>query len=60
VFATSIAELEAGGSTALFDATFLALQSADPERGRPIILIFSDGGRPLQLAEAGRRGQNRP
>jgi VWFA-related protein len=40
---TAIGRLRAGGSTALFDATFLALESADPERGRPIILIFSDG-----------------
>lgn len=33
----------AGGGTALFDAVYAALQSADRRWGRPIVLVFSDG-----------------
>ena len=34
---------EAHLTTALYDATYAALAMADPVRGRPLVLIFSDG-----------------
>ena len=34
---------EAQLTTALYDATYAALATADPARGRPLVLIFSDG-----------------
>jgi VWFA-related protein len=34
---------EAQLTTALYDATYAALTTADPARGRPLVLIFSDG-----------------
>ena len=34
---------EAQLTTALYDATYAALAAADPARGRPLVLIFSDG-----------------
>ena len=34
---------EAHLTTALYDATYAALTMADPVRGRPLVLIFSDG-----------------
>lgn len=33
----------AGGGTALFDAVYAAMQTADRRWGRPVILVFSDG-----------------
>lgn len=32
-----------GGSTALFDAVGAALRLGDPRRGRPVLVVFSDG-----------------
>jgi len=34
---------EAQHTTALYDATYAALTTTDPARGRPLVLIFSDG-----------------
>ena len=34
---------EAQLTTALYDATYAALTTTDPARGRPLVLIFSDG-----------------
>jgi Ca-activated chloride channel family protein len=34
---------EAHHTTALYDATYAALTMADPVRGRPLVLVFSDG-----------------
>jgi VWFA-related protein len=34
---------QARRTTALYDATFAALAVADPARGRPLVLVFSDG-----------------
>jgi VWFA-related protein len=39
----ALARLAAGGTTALVDATSAALVLADPRRGRPLVLVFSDG-----------------
>jgi VWFA-related protein len=41
--AASLAGLSASGATALHDAVFTALQLADPRRGRPVLMVFSDG-----------------
>ncbi len=39
----SLAEATARGTTALHDAVFTALKTADPRHGRPVIVVFSDG-----------------
>ena len=40
----AIGYVEAGGATALYDATFSALMLRDPSPGRPLVLVFSDAG----------------
>lgn len=39
----AIASCEAGGSTALYDATYAALMMKDPRPSRMLVLLFSDG-----------------
>jgi VWFA-related protein len=39
----AIDRLEGSGATELMDAVYAALLSADPRRGRPLVLVFSDG-----------------
>lgn len=39
----AIDTVEAAGSTALHDAVLAALTLEDPESGRPLVLVFSDG-----------------
>jgi VWFA-related protein len=39
----AIARAEAAGSTALHDAVFVALTLRDPQPGRPLVLVFTDG-----------------
>jgi len=39
----TIDRTEAQLTTALYDATYAALTTTDPARGRPLVLIFSDG-----------------
>lgn len=39
----AIARTEAAGSTALHDAVFTALTLRDPQPGRPLVLVFTDG-----------------
>jgi Ca-activated chloride channel family protein len=39
----AIEGLAPGGTTALFDAVYLGLKRTDTGRGRPVVLIFSDG-----------------
>lgn len=55
----AISQVEAGGATALHDATFSALMLRDPSQGRPLVLVFSDandtsswlpGSRVIELA----------
>lgn len=41
--AIALERLTAGGTTALFDAVAAATALADPRRGRPVLLVFSDG-----------------
>ncbi len=41
--ASALSQLAAGGTTALIDATAAATALADPRRGRPVVLVFSDG-----------------
>ena len=41
--AAQLAHLAAGGTTALVDAAAAAMTLAEPRRGRPLVLIFSDG-----------------
>jgi VWFA-related protein len=40
----ALGRAQAGGATALFDAAFAAVALADRRHGRPIVLLFSDGG----------------
>lgn len=40
---SAIAGSEAGGATALHDAAYAALTLRDPEPGRTLVLVFSDG-----------------
>jgi hypothetical protein len=39
----AVAAARASGSTSLHDAAYAALTLGDPEAGRPLVLIFSDG-----------------
>ena len=39
----AIDRLEGGGATLLVDAAYAALLLADPRRGRPLVIVFSDG-----------------
>ncbi len=39
----AIERLAAGGTTAIFDAVAAATALSDPRRGRPLLLVFSDG-----------------
>jgi Ca-activated chloride channel homolog len=39
----AIRRTSAGGSTTLYDATYAALTLRDPEPGRTLVLVFSDG-----------------
>jgi VWFA-related protein len=41
--ATALGGVSASGATALHDAVFTALELADPRRGRPVVMVFSDG-----------------
>ena len=41
--AAALSRLRAGGTTALIDAAAAATALADPRRGRPLVLVFSDG-----------------
>jgi len=41
--AAALAGLSASGATALQDAVFTGLKLADPRRGRPVLMVFSDG-----------------
>ena len=41
--AAQLEHLAAGGTTALVDAAAAAMTLAEPRRGRPLVLIFSDG-----------------
>jgi VWFA-related protein len=41
--ASALAGLSASGATALHDAVFTGLELADPRRGRPVLMVFSDG-----------------
>jgi VWFA-related protein len=58
--AAQLAHLAAGGTTALVDAAAAAMTLAEPRRGRPLVLIFSDGDdrvswtTPRQALEAAR------
>ena len=56
----AIDRVEAGGATALHDATYAALMLRDPSPGRPLVLVFSDaadtaswlpGARVIELAQ---------
>ena len=38
-----IADTDASGATALHDAAYAALTLRDPQQGRPLVLVFSDG-----------------
>ncbi|HSD27253.1 MAG TPA: VWA domain-containing protein [Vicinamibacteria bacterium] len=40
---TAIDGLEGAGATALVDAAYAALLLTDPRRGRPLVVVFSDG-----------------
>ncbi len=40
---TAIERLEGGGATTLVDAVHAALLLTDPRRGRPLVVVFSDG-----------------
>jgi VWFA-related protein len=39
----AIERLEGGGATLLVDAAYAALLLTDPRRGRPLVVVFSDG-----------------
>ena len=39
----AIDELRGSGSTSLIDAIYASLLTSDPRRGRPLLLVFSDG-----------------
>jgi VWFA-related protein len=39
----AIDQLEGGGATLLVDAAYAALLLTDPRRGRPLVVVFSDG-----------------
>jgi VWFA-related protein len=39
----ALGRLAAGGTTALYDAVAAATALADPRRGRPVVVVFSDG-----------------
>jgi VWFA-related protein len=41
--AGAIARAQAAGSTALHDAAYVALTLRDPQAGRPLVVLFSDG-----------------
>jgi VWFA-related protein len=41
--AAALPGLSASGATALHDAVFTGLKLADPRRGRPVLMVFSDG-----------------
>jgi VWFA-related protein len=41
--AAALSALSASGATALHDAVFTGLKLADPRRGRPVVMVFSDG-----------------
>jgi VWFA-related protein len=41
--AAALPGLSASGATALHDAVFTGLELADPRRGRPVVMVFSDG-----------------
>ena len=41
--AAALSGLEASGATALHDAVFTGLKLADPRRGRPVVMVFTDG-----------------
>ena len=41
--AAALGRLSAGGTTAIFDAVAAATVLADTRRGRPVVLVFSDG-----------------
>ncbi len=41
--AAALALVTASGATALRDAVFTGVQLADPRRGRPVLVVFSDG-----------------
>jgi VWFA-related protein len=41
--AAALPGLSASGATALQDAVFTGLKLADPRRGRPVLMVFSDG-----------------
>jgi VWFA-related protein len=41
--AAALSGLSASGATALRDAVFTGLKLADPRRGRPVVMVFSDG-----------------
>jgi VWFA-related protein len=40
----ALARAQAGGGTSLFDGVFAAVALADRRHGRPVVLVFSDGG----------------
>jgi VWFA-related protein len=39
----AVTEIQGRGSTSLYDAVYAALLLTDPPRGRPLVLVFSDG-----------------
>jgi VWFA-related protein len=41
--AAALPRLSASGATALHDAVFSGLKLADPRRGRPVLMVFTDG-----------------
>jgi VWFA-related protein len=47
----AVAGLTAGGATALNDAVFAGLLRSDTGRGRPMVLVFSDGANRLSWLE---------
>jgi VWFA-related protein len=53
----ALARAQAGGGTSLYDGVFAAVALADRRHGRPIVLVFSDGGDELSwLSEERLRG----
>jgi VWFA-related protein len=50
----SLTELVSGGATALYDAVFAGLLRATAGRGRPVLLVFSDGRNSLSWLEQRR------
>jgi VWFA-related protein len=48
----AVEDLNSGGATALNDAVFAGLLRSDTGRGRPMVLVFSDGANRLSWLEA--------